>query len=241
MSELIANSPLKKVEIEKILHEYFKTDIPLSKAEGVIISKGLGFTSDIIRINLEWKEKNGLPLKVVVKVPKTKHLASVFERLGIEANGHDAASDENTTFIPLIHEKECTAYKLLLVDRPIPIPKVFGYQLVTELSPGFIVMEDLNERAGLVDNIAADISLNQWQSMVECLADLHAWSLTTDIPWREEVEDITCLKDVYAKCWTNQSAEIQRLKTKYPEYFAHVDEERHLEVRYLFMCILHGH
>jgi len=48
-----------------------------------------------------------------------------------------------------------------------------------------IVMEDMGDRGGIINNIADGLSVDQWRSVVEVLVDLHGWSLNTDVPWRE--------------------------------------------------------
>jgi len=110
-------------------------------------------------------------------------------------------------------------------NPPLPVPKVYGCCLVTDTKPGLIVMEDMGARAGLIDNIATGLSLNQWRNCLNCLADLHAWSMTTDVPWRDQVTDITTMSDFFKSFQQNAPTQIKMLKETYPEYFSHVDEE----------------
>lgn len=230
MPDLICEGPITKDHVEQILQEYFKTDIKLAKAKGVVISKGLGFTSDVMRVDLEWEVKDGLPTRVIVKAPKIENVASLMEIFTNE--GGQSAAAMSAQFVPIIHQTECKAYELLLADKPLPIPKIYGSWLVGKTNPGVIIMEDLGERAGIVDNIADGLTLKQWRSIVECLADLHAWSLTTEIPWREQVADMSSITEFFKNMTKTASVGIKQTKEKYPEYLSILDEERILKVSY---------
>lgn len=144
--------------------------------------------------------------------------------------GGQQAIDVSAQFVPLIHEAECKAYKVLTIENPLPIPKIYGYWLVGKANPGVIIMEDLGERAGIIDNIATGLTFNQWRSIVECLADLHAWSLVTKIPWQQEVAGVESLEEFFKSFTKSIPYSIKLSKEKYPESFSHLDEEKILEV-----------
>jgi thiamine kinase-like enzyme len=225
--DLICNGPVTKKHLEEILQKYFKTDNKLVKADGVVISEGLGFTSNVIRVKLEWEVKNGLPAKVIVKAPKIDCLNKVMEKVGGKQD--QESMDATAAMVPAIHETECKAYEILKEERPIPIPTIYGYWLVGNENPGLIVMEDLGDRAMLIENVANGLNYNQWQSIVENLADLHAWSLTTETPWREKVGGRDSWSDFIKNFGKNAAPALKSMKEKYPEYFGHVDEEKVLK------------
>lgn len=224
MADIICNGPITKQHVEEILQEYFKTNAKLAKATGEIISVGLGFTSDVMRVDLEWEIKNGLPKRVIVKAPKIENIAAFMEKFTGETG--QEATNMSAQFVPLIHEAECKAYKILKTETPLPIPKIYGYWLIGKTNPGVIIMEDLGERAGIVDNIATGLTFSQWRSIVENLADLHAWSMTTEIPWQKDVADITSLEEMFKNFGKTASYSIKLAKEKYPEYFSDLDEEK---------------
>jgi len=228
MTDLICSGPIKRQHLEEILQKYFKTDIKLAKATGIVISKGLGFTSDVMRVTLEWEVKDGLPTIVIAKAPKIENITALMEKFGGETG--QGAIDMSAQFVPLIHETECKAYSILSQEKPLPIPEIYGYWLVGEKHPGLIVMEDLGNRAGLINNIADGLTFNQWRSIVENLADLHAWSLTTEIPWREQVADMTSMNEFFKSFSKTAPFAIKTTKEKYPEYFSHLNEEKIIEV-----------
>jgi len=97
-------------------------------------------------------------------------------------------------------------------------------------NPGLIVMEDLGDRSMLIENIADGLNINQWRSIVECLADLHAWSLTTEMPWREKIADMTAMEGFYKTFGQSAAIGLKATKEKYPDYFGHVDEEKVLKM-----------
>jgi len=227
MTDLICTGPVKRQHLEEILQKYFKTDIKLAKAEGVVISKGLGFTSDVMRVTLEWEVKDGLPTIVIAKAPKIENITALVEKFGGET-GQEAV-DMSAQFVPMIHETECKAYNILANEKPLPIPEIYGYWLVDEKHPGIIVMEDLGSRAGLISNIADGLTFNQWRSVVENLADLHAWSLTTEIPWREQVADLTSMGEFFKGFSKTAAFSLKSTKEKHPEYFSDLNEEKIIE------------
>jgi len=222
--DLICKGPITKQHLEEILQKYFKTDTKLAKAEGVVISEGLGFTSDVMRVKLEWEVKDGLPVKVIAKAPKLESIAKLMEKFGGETG--QEAMDAGAAFVPIIHETECKAYEILKDEMPIPIPIIYGFWLIGKENPGLIVMEDLGDRSMIIENIATGLNYNQWRSIVENLADLHAWSLTTEVPWREKIADINSMAEFFKSFSKTSSVAIKATKEKYPDYFGHVDEEK---------------
>jgi thiamine kinase-like enzyme len=81
----------------------------------------------------------------------------------------------------------------------------------------------------IIDNIADGLNFNQWRSIVENLADLHAWSLTTEVPWREKVADMSNMEEFFKSFTSTVAVAVKACKEKYPEYFGHVNEEKVLE------------
>lgn len=226
--DLICDGPITKQHLEEILQKYFKTQTRLTKADGVIISRGLGFTSDVMRIYLEWDVKDGLPVKVIAKAPKIESIGRLNE-IYVADPGQDA-TDMGTRIVSLIHQAECSAYEIFHVHQPIPIPKIYGYWYIDTEHPGLLVMEDMGDKAMVVDNISTGLNLSEWQSVVEHIADLHAWSLTTDIPWRDKVADISLMAEFFKGLNKTASTSIKIVKDKYPEFLGHVDEEKVLKV-----------
>lgn len=219
---------ITKRDVEEILQKYFKTSAKLVKAEGEFISKDLGVTSDVTRVELEWTANDGLPTKVIIKVPKPENFTSMMTSF-LDKNRQQAEA-MSSHLVPIFHATECKVYELLARDNPLPIPKVYGSRLVTKTFPGIIVMEDLSERAGMINNITTGLTFNQWRCIAECLADLHAWSLTTDIAWRNQMPDVNSLAEYFKGLVKSAPFAIKQIKEKYPEYFSDLDEKRILEV-----------
>jgi hypothetical protein len=168
-------------------------------------------------VDLTWENDNGLPKRVVVKAPKMDHVNKIVEDIG--------APPMDEGFVSSAHKTECIAYNILSQGSPVPIPKVYGCWPITETHPGLIIMEDLTDKAGLIDNLAKGLNLNQWKSIVASLADLHAWSLTTKVPWREQVCGIESLTVIFKGFQEMSEFGLRAAKEKYPEYFADLDEK----------------
>lgn len=237
--DLICNGPITRQHLEEILQNYFKTKTKLVKAEGQIISEGLGFTSDVMRVKLEWEVNEGLPLKIIAKAPKKESVAKFNKNFGGESD--EKAKDASAATVLTIHENECKAYEMFKDENPIPLPKIYGFWLMANEKnhPGLIVMEDIGDRAMIAENVAEGLNFGQWQSIVETLADLHAWSLSTD-KWKKNVSDVainSSMKDFFQYLCKNASTSIKTAKEKYPDYFGHVDEEKIIEVEKLLILL----
>jgi len=91
-------------------------------------------------------------------------------------------------------------------------------------------MEDLGSKAMVID-LATGLNVKQWRSVVENIADLNAWSLTTETPWKEKVPDMNTMAEINIRFYNTlaNSGSLKVCKEKYPEYFGHVDEEKVLQ------------
>lgn len=215
MTDLICGGPATKSFIERTLQEHFKTNAKLEHADGEVISKGMGFTSDVIRVHLTWSsvgESNTLPSKVIVKAPKISNMTKLMENFGTP----DAAS-ASAQFVPIAHATECRTFDLLSAHHVVPLPKIYGYSLITEKDPGMIIMEDMGDRAGIIENLTDGLSVDQWRSVVETLADLHGWSLNTDEPWRETYPGPETMMAVMKGYMQSAPAIAKHVVEKHPE------------------------
>lgn len=221
----ICESPVTKDHLETILQLSLGTEAKLESVDGRIISKGLGFLSDVMIVNLKWNIQNGLPNKVIVKAPTLKNSKEITEQLGAPEVGDE--------FITAVHEVECKAYNILAKENVIPLPKIYGCWPIRDSNPGVIVMEDLSERAGIISNIAIGLNLNQWKNVVAVLADVHAWSITTKVPWRDEIPGFETLLESFKTVDAMTTNGLRQAKENYPEYFSNVDVEAVAKVQFI--------
>jgi len=123
----------------------------------------------------------------------------------------------------LAHAAECRAYALLSQHDVVPLPKIYGYCLVETDTPGMLVMEDLADRAGHIDNISNGVTVDQRRSVIEALADLHGWSLATDVPWRKDFPGVEMLMGMISSMFGAAEQGLKAVKEKYADYLGHVD------------------
>lgn len=222
MDGKLCDSPITKHHLEKIFQEYFHATAKLENVEAEIISKGMGFLSDVMRVKLKWSTENGFPSTVIVKAPKIDYVNKFIDAIG------GAKLDDD--FVVKVHQAECDAYSIIQ-NCPIPIPKVYACWPITDTKPGLVVMDDLGDHGGILPSLSDGVTFGQWRNVVMTLADLHAWSLTTDIPWKNKLGTIEgALSKFFLGSDETSAKSLKDVKEKYPEYFGTLNEEAVLKV-----------
>jgi len=62
--DTICDTGVEVALLQDMLQSYFQTKSVLTKCQGTVISKGMGFTSQVIRTELQWlPEGHNLPQK----------------------------------------------------------------------------------------------------------------------------------------------------------------------------------
>jgi len=69
------------------------------------------------------------------------------------------------------------------------------------------------------------INLNQWKNIMAILADAHAWSMTTEVPWRDDIPGFETVLESFRPADAMALNGIRKAKESYPDYFSHIDAE----------------
>lgn len=225
----ICDTSVKVGLLQEFLQSHFGTDSKLIQCDGTVISKGMGFTSEVIRVELLWEPANEkLPSKAIVKAPSTNCLKLIMEQLTImDNNNNDQKKPDIATMekmIQLIHKAEYDAYTVLQIPEtpPVPIPRIYGMR---ESDPSVIVLEDLGEKSAMIKNIAQGLSIDQWNSISDMLADLHGWSLTTKVPWRKYVRGCETVMVVFKDFIDSSEQNLKTTLAKYGNQLGKIDVE----------------
>lgn len=129
-----------------------------------------------------------------------------------------------TYMITELHKIECSAYEILtsVKPSPIPIPVIYGMQLE---NPPLIIMEDLSGKGCILEAFPV-VPLEACYAVIDCLADLHAWSITTDIPWRKHVQNVEGIIGMFMDVMNpSMHSILKSTKEQFPAYLGQVDED----------------
>ena len=80
----IEGKAVTEAMVEEAIREAFphKTALRLSKLlSSKIIGVGKGFVSDVIRIQVEWAEGDGVPSTLILKVPTVQKIEQLMEKV----------------------------------------------------------------------------------------------------------------------------------------------------------------
>ncbi|KHJ48007.1 hypothetical protein D918_01272 [Trichuris suis] len=187
------NTPLCGTQITGTLVQNALIEgIPLAATNLVSVSAesigcGKGYLSEVLRVELKWKEivdDVKLPTHIIVKTTCSEKLAQFMKR------DETTPSEEEATrmAMELFHNTECAVYELFNSDPP-NIPLATCYSAIpigaaNELP--MIVLQDLHAY-GKHQPIDKGLTVEQLFKVADKLAALHAWSLTTNCGWREKV------------------------------------------------------
>uniref|UniRef100_A0A915JYV1 Uncharacterized protein n=1 Tax=Romanomermis culicivorax TaxID=13658 RepID=A0A915JYV1_ROMCU len=153
---LYDDSPVTKKFLEKCLQDHLHSKATLAKCRATVISKGMGFTSEVTRVWLRWSPEAtatdiNLPEKVIVKAPTIQCFDSLLDKA--MTNDEQKSTMDSGSIVEMMHKIECDAYKILYRadPRPVPLPLIYS---IREKNPSLIIMEDLEDRAGIIPTIA---------------------------------------------------------------------------------------
>lgn len=189
----------------------------------------MGFTSEVMRVWLEWSKDEhsanvDLPEKVIVKTPMIKCLDFLVDNMmngGQVKWGDEPLNSESV--VQMIHKTECDAYRILYQADPHPVPLPLIY-LIRDKDPGVIIMEDLDDRAGIISSIAVGLNFGQWKSIAVHLARLHAWSLTTNIEWQSVLPGQEAMLQMFKSFVEMSKTGLKVVTEKFKEELGHIDE-----------------
>ncbi|CDW54467.1 DUF1679 and EcKinase domain containing protein [Trichuris trichiura] len=151
------------------------------------IGCGKGYLSEVLRVELQWKETVDnvkLPTHIIVKTTCSEKLSQFMKR------DETTPSEEEATrmAMELFHNTECAVYELFNTHPP-DIPLATCYSAIpmgAADKPPMIVLQDLHEY-GKHQPIKKGLTVDQLYEVADKLAALHAWSLTTNCGWREKL------------------------------------------------------
>lgn len=70
------------------------------------------------------------------------------------------------------------------------------------------------------------LTLPQILNATAALAQLHGWSLITNVNWRDHVPDFQSREPVYKQCFSSVLSAYQTVKDAYPDHFGSMDVEK---------------
>lgn len=188
MDQPICDVNVTGLQIQNWLSEFYQSKIEIKSCEGVPIAAGQGFTSSIIRVRLNYENEKSnldLPKSIIVKSPNKSAIRELLTKSG----GHSEKQVEKLIEGMIVnHEKESEAYRVLNIDRPIPVPKLFATTPCVGDVMGVMVMEDLGDRAEAICDPSITLTIEQLEAVVDAVANLHAWCMTTDLKWADHFE-----------------------------------------------------
>uniref|UniRef100_A0A915J060 Uncharacterized protein n=1 Tax=Romanomermis culicivorax TaxID=13658 RepID=A0A915J060_ROMCU len=99
--------------------------------------------------------------------------------------------------------------------------------LIHDLPPRSIVGRSVcyfDRFSGFYFDRFSGFTLNQWRSVTLYLANLHAWSLTTDVEWRSKLPGPDQVADLFA-CYVDIVRKgLKPTIEKYSDYYGHMAE-----------------
>lgn len=194
----------------------------LKRVEAKIIGDGQGFTSKIMRVNLEWSqiaEDTTLPPKsVIVKVIGSQAVTDMFDMDPVEV-------EKMKKQVEQIHNIECAIYGLDEFSKTLNLPICYFMARNTTDQPGIIILEDLGDRAAAMTPRQIGVGLNdaQLDQMIDALATLHSWSVNTTVDWRSDVPSFEGL-GIMQNLFVQLAGMYEKTKATYPHAFDGVDE-----------------
>ncbi|KAL1243699.1 putative oxidoreductase dhs-27 [Trichinella spiralis] len=91
--------------------------------------------------------------------------------------------------------------------------------------PPIIIMEDLNNDGRTV-NLSSGLKFEQLLELAGALAQLHAWSLTTDVDWKTNLPTSETLLAGIEQYFDNISDKVDEIVHSYSQYFSSVNVEK---------------
>ncbi|KRZ94943.1 putative oxidoreductase -like protein, partial [Trichinella sp. T8] len=216
-------------DIYEALKDYFKFDsnnCHLLSLTATSIGEHTGFLSYLIQVQLQWacqqrcnSEVVNLPNSVIVKMLEEKRWERVLQRVQSSLKG-------KSNPLPVMHNVECTVYKLF-TDHAVnvPVPKCYACWPVGCDKPPIIIMEDLNNDGRTV-NLSSGLKFEQLLELAGALAQLHAWSLTTDVDWKTNLPTSETLLAGIEQYFDNISDKVDEIVHSYSQYFSSVNVEK---------------
>ncbi|KFD48732.1 hypothetical protein M514_10362 [Trichuris suis] len=229
LSKLVETELNRKFGVSRTLHSY----------HGELIGQGYGSICKIYLLKLQWDDEIGeekaiLPASVVLKVPRTKdhsELVNKFARMAEEERSNEGIGPAQ--HIPKFHNNEVNAYAMFMGESkpPIPIPACFYARKATDEVQGMLLLEDLTDKAALIDDISSGMNLAKVMDVASILAKLHSWCLTTKVEWKNRFTRIFGNVEEATRFRQFLSNGLAQLKKEYPDRFGHVDDQ--VVLRYL--------
>jgi thiamine kinase-like enzyme len=191
--QFLGKTSITADHVQLAFREYFKDDqLTLVKADGQTIAAGQGFTSYIVRVNLEWtdeeKKRHPLPKSAILKALSKDALELLFQKFDMKDD--DTGRNEFMNMLGKSHKNECMIYQLFGTSGPVPLARCYTSWLGDASRPPLLLLEDLGDRARVLGDGSASLTYDQILQLAEAQASLHAWCLTTDTEWRNKFETI---------------------------------------------------
>jgi len=194
MEEKLCGTNITGNLVQSCLRERFGPQITLDRIETEIFGVNEGFTSRLMKTRLTWSEDslkafpNELPSRVVLKTSFPEAGESMLQHMGVDVQSLEPEIQQGLlNAAELQHQNECNVYNYLTSQCPIPLVKCYAAVPAKEnVHSGLIVMEDLSDRAAVISDIGSGLNYAQCMAGVTALVDLHAWCLTTDVPWEKQ-------------------------------------------------------
>ncbi|KRZ40388.1 putative oxidoreductase -like protein [Trichinella pseudospiralis] len=229
LKDNLCKSSVTGWDIYEALKDYFKFDANnchLLSLTASSIGEHTGFLSYLIQVQLQWacqqkcnSEVVNLPNSVIVKMLEEKRWERVLQRVQSSLKG-------KSNPLPVMHNVECTVYKLFTDNAVnIPVPKCYACWPVGCDKPPIIIMEDLNNDGKTV-NLSSGLKFEQLLELAGTLAQLHAWSLTTDVDWKTNLPTSETLLAGIEQYFDNISDKVDEIVHSYSQYFSSVNVEK---------------
>uniref|UniRef100_A0A5S6QK43 CHK domain-containing protein n=1 Tax=Trichuris muris TaxID=70415 RepID=A0A5S6QK43_TRIMR len=181
------------------------------------VGSGKGFLSEVMRVELQWKEimdNTQLPTHVILKTTNSEKLSRFVK------SDHMTPSEEEATrmTMELFHNTECAVYEMFSSDPPgIPLATCYcTVPIRADNETPMVVLQDLHVN-GKHQPIEKGLTVDQLFDVADKLAKLHSWSLTTKYRWKEKVpacETFCSIVQREAKHFVEATAHRLKGKTK---------------------------
>ena len=145
--------------------------------ENHVYGSGMASTSGRIVLRPQWRNPEGLPARMVMKVAHAEPSDPVAPRLSSNA-------------VAWLYANEAEIYRRLKPWQICEAPRAFGAGFDAASGTQLIMLEDLRERGGTFPLVTTAVPLAQAESLVDELAALHAryWNspeLGTTLGWMQ--------------------------------------------------------
>ncbi|KRX87602.1 putative oxidoreductase -like protein [Trichinella pseudospiralis] len=186
MEEIDLDFPNLKTDLQQNISIICNTKARLNSMDVQLIHQKNGFMSKMFLAKLGWQQSelgnNELPKSLILKVTNRNQQSDIVTNIAELMQDNQFSS----TFVDQSHNCEVDFYQMIHANKLTMeiFPKCYLARPVTPPTDrGILVLENLNDRAALIDDMSTSMTVGQLLSLFEATARFHAWCLTTDVDW----------------------------------------------------------